>query len=111
MSEREISGLFFSIGIPPHLKGYIYLIYLVKLGAEYENGSFPRINKLYEQTAEHYHCTPNIVEYNVRTLIRSYWKHKNGHLYFDLITGEPCKKNLTTKKFVTALSQYVVNNL
>lgn len=111
MSQKQISKLFNSLGISPNRKGYHFLLHLVTLAAEYKGQPFPCMKELYCQTAVHFNVPSNIVEYNVRTMVKGYWNQKDSRKIFSSITNYPVYDDLTVKEFVSVLAEYVSNNL
>lgn len=110
MNEVNISKLFCSIGISPNHKGYSYLVYLVSIGAEYTGSPFTSMKDMYRMAAAHFGVSAYNVEYNVRTVVRCYWKQKGIRDIFSSAMHYPIMNDLSVKEFVFVLSEYVATH-
>ena len=71
--DRQISRIFMSIGLPPHIKGYQYLRAAIKLCVK-DTGIISSITKrLYPDVAQIYGTTPSKVERAIRHAIEVCW--------------------------------------
>lgn len=71
--EEKISGIFISIGIPPHIKGYGYLREGIKMTVE-DPGIINNVTKvLYPKIGEKYNTTASKVERAIRHAIEVAW--------------------------------------
>jgi len=71
--DRQISKIFVSIGIPPHIKGYQYLRTAIKMCVK-DTGIISAITKrLYPDVAKEYDTTPSKVERAIRHAIEVCW--------------------------------------
>lgn len=71
--DRQISKIFVSIGIPPHIKGYQYLRTAIKMCVK-DTGIISSITKrLYPDVAKEYDTTPSKVERAIRHAIEVCW--------------------------------------
>ncbi len=71
--DRQISKIFVSIGIPPHIKGYQYLRTAIKICVK-DTGIISSITKrLYPDVAKEYDTTPSKVERAIRHAIEVCW--------------------------------------
>ncbi len=71
--DRQISKIFVSIGIPPHIKGYQYLRTAIKACVK-DTGIISSITKrLYPDVAKEYDTTPSKVERAIRHAIEVCW--------------------------------------
>lgn len=71
--DEKISKIFITVGIPPHIKGYVYLREGVKMAV-----NEPRIinsitKELYPKISEKYETTPSKVERAIRHAIEVAW--------------------------------------
>lgn len=110
MSQKQISDLFNSLGISPNRKGYPFLLHLVELSASYKGKPFPCMKVLYQQTADYFGVAPDIVEYNVRTVVRVYWSQKEIDKVFSSVTHYPITDELTVKEFISVLAEYAARH-
>lgn len=108
MKSKQISELFYTLGISPNYRGYPYLLHVVGLAVNYHGQPFPCLKDLYQQTAEYYGITQSIVIHNIRTLLRSYWNQNNAAV-FTKITGYPVRDKLTTKEFISIVAEYLAD--
>lgn len=71
--DRQISKIFISIGIPPHIKGFQYLRTAIKKCVK-DTGIISSITKrLYPDVAREYDTTPSKVERAIRHAIEVCW--------------------------------------
>ncbi len=71
--DKQISKIFVSIGIPPHIKGYQYLRSAVKMCIK-DTGIISAITKrLYPDVAKEYNTTSSKVERAIRHAIEVCW--------------------------------------
>ncbi|MCM1404120.1 MAG: sporulation initiation factor Spo0A C-terminal domain-containing protein [Prevotella sp.] len=71
--DKQISKIFVSIGIPPHIKGYQYLRTAIKMCVK-DTGIISAITKrLYPDVAKEYNTTPSKVERAIRHAIEVCW--------------------------------------
>jgi len=68
--EARIEMLLLSLSVPPHLKGFRYLVRAVALGLEDESRLQDIMVQLYGQIAEEFEVTVGSVERDARTAIR-----------------------------------------
>lgn len=110
MSQKQLSDLFNSLGSSPNRKGYPFLLHLVELSASYKGQPFPCMKELYQKTAEHFDVLPDIIEYNVRTVVRVYWSQKESARIFSSVTCYPVTDELTVKEFISVLAEYAAKH-
>lgn len=108
MDAKSVSKLFNVMGIPPDLKGYPFLIYLASLSASYDNP--PNLKDLYAETGRHFGVSATVVSEDIRTVLKKYWNKENAKR-FTKITRFPVEDNLTTKEFVSVVSEFIRNHL
>ena len=74
--DEKISGIFISIGIPPHIKGYGYLREGIKMAVE-EPSIINNVTKqLYPKIAEKFNTTASKVERAIRHSIEVAWNRQ-----------------------------------
>ena len=71
--EEKISKIFINVGIPPHIKGYVFLREGVKMAVEDPNVINNITKKLYPTIGERYDTTPSKVERAIRHAIEVAW--------------------------------------
>ena len=71
--DEKLSSIFLTIGIPAHIKGYLYLREGIKMVVEEPDriGSITKV--LYPGIAEHFNTTPSKVERAIRHAIEVAW--------------------------------------
>lgn len=75
--EGEIAGILHEMGIPPHIKGYLYLSEAIRL-VVYKVGLLGGITKeLYPKVAITYSTTPSRVERAIRHAIEVSWNKRD----------------------------------
>ncbi|AHM56503.1 stage 0 sporulation protein A [Peptoclostridium acidaminophilum DSM 3953] len=76
--EGEIAGILHDMGIPPHIKGYLYLSEAIRL-VVYKVGLLGGITKeLYPKVAITYSTTPSRVERAIRHAIEVSWNKRDS---------------------------------
>lgn len=104
--ESNIAKIFHEIGVPAHIKGYLYLreaIWLVYHDVELL-GSVTKV--LYPKIAEKYHTTPSRVERAIRHAIEVAWNRGNLESLSSLF-GYPVnlsKTKPTNSEFIALIS-------
>lgn len=71
--DKQISKIFVSIGIPPHIKGYQYLRTAIKMCVKDTTVISAITKKLYPDVAKEYDTTPSKVERAIRHAIEVCW--------------------------------------
>lgn len=71
--EEKISKIFINVGIPPHIKGYVFLREGVKMAVEDPSIINNITKKLYPSIGERYHTTASKVERAIRHAIEVAW--------------------------------------
>lgn len=71
--DRQISKIFVSIGIPPHIKGYQYLRTAIKMCVKDTSIISSITKRLYPDVAKEYDTTPSKVERAIRHAIEVCW--------------------------------------
>lgn len=71
--DRQISKIFVSIGIPPHIKGYQYLRTAIKTCVKDTSIISSITKRLYPDVAKEYDSTPSKVERAIRHAIEVCW--------------------------------------
>ena len=71
--DRQISKIFVSIGISPHIKGYQYLRTAIKLCVKDTSIISSITKRLYPDVAKEYDTTPSKVERAIRHAIEVCW--------------------------------------
>jgi two-component system, response regulator, stage 0 sporulation protein A len=75
--DEEITGIFLSIGIPAHFKGYQFLREGVKMMVEKRNSIKNITQELYPSIADRFETTPSKVESAMRHAINISWTNGN----------------------------------
>jgi two-component system, response regulator, stage 0 sporulation protein A len=71
--ESQITGIMHEVGIPAHIKGYMYLRKAINLVANNTNFLGSVTKKLYPEIAEEFKTTPTRVERGIRHAIEVAW--------------------------------------
>ena len=71
--DKQISKIFVSIGIPPHIKGYQYLRTAIKMCVKDTSIISSITKRLYPDVAKAYNTTPSKVERAIRHAIEVCW--------------------------------------
>ena len=71
--DKQISKIFVSIGIPPHIKGYQYLRTAIKMCVKDTTAISAITKRLYPDVAKEYDTTPSKVERAIRHAIEVCW--------------------------------------
>lgn len=104
--NQKIASLLTRIGIRPSYKGYPYLVHVIMLASEVTDSI--NLTKLYQQTAELYKVSPNVVQHDIRTVLKVYWNM--GHIEkLEEIIGYPIYEKLTVKEFIYMIVDYLVD--
>ena len=74
--EEKISSIFMSIGIPPHIKGYVYLREGIKMAVEAPSIINNITKQLYPRIADKYETTASKVERAIRHAIEVAWNRQ-----------------------------------
>ena len=98
--DQTMFDFLYRMRIPTHLKGYKYLKASIFITAVDYDGEIPEMNMLYEQVANRYDTTGDIVERDIRHAINVAWKcldHSDLAKIFGLQygingTGKPSNK-------------------
>lgn len=106
--EHRLNNVFKKLGLLPHLKGYEYLIKIIKLIYEnYENLYTVKISYVYKDFAELCNTTDTKVERAIRHAILSI---SSDTEMFKFLFGE--YKSLTNSQFVyTLVNELRLNNI
>lgn len=106
MNAKQISDLFYNIGMNPSYKGYPYLIYIVGLAVGYYGKPFPCMKDLYREAADHFHVSPSIITDDIRTLLRNYWNQNHSGVFSEVL-NYPVQSRLSIKEFVAVVAEYL----
>ena len=104
--ETEITNLLHEIGIPAHIKGYLYLRTAI-LRTFIDSDNIGRITKvLYPSIADEYHTTPSRVERAIRHSIEVAWNRGNIDVIDDIFgyTISSSKAKPTNSEFIAMIS-------
>jgi two-component system response regulator (stage 0 sporulation protein A) len=85
--ELQVTDLLHRLGIPAHMKGYLYIRDAVQLVLEDDRLLAGGLTKrLYPMVAEKYQSSPGGVEAAIRNALTAWWERGNRELY-DTLTG------------------------
>ncbi|MBQ2766064.1 MAG: sporulation initiation factor Spo0A C-terminal domain-containing protein [Clostridia bacterium] len=106
-----IANLMREIGIPPHLKGYRYLLSAVKL--VYTDSELIRnvLKELYMYVACEYDTTVSCVERNMRTALKTACEYGNLSVLDEQFGADACTRNISPRGFIAILSEKLRCNL
>ena len=71
--DEKISKIFINVGIPPHIKGYVFLREGVKMAVDDPSVINNITKKLYPMIGEKFNTTPSKVERDIRHAIEVAW--------------------------------------
>lgn len=77
ISKKQIHDVLLSIGMPPNLLGYRYIVYSLELIIDNPDYIFYITKGLYIDVALHFNSTPARVERAIRNAINAAWLHGN----------------------------------
>lgn len=110
--EIKVSNLLKEIGVPAHLKGYIYIRYSIIYALENPEAMGCVTKILYPDVAKHFGTTASRVERAIRHAIEVAWDRGNVdilHKYFGY-TIEPGRGKPTNSEFIAMLIDYLKLN-
>ena len=107
--ENEVTELLHTIGIPAHIKGYVYLRSAI-IQTIYDSDSIGRITKvLYPSIAQMYKTTPTRVERAIRHAIEVAWSRGqidvNNSMFGNTISANKGKP--TNSEFIDMVVYYL----
>ena len=106
-----IHELLLSIGVPPNINGYSYLVSSLTLILEKPEYLHSVTKGLYIDIAKQYHTTPTSVERSMRFAITNAWKYGNPEFIQGIFRNcvRSDKGNPTNSVFLSRLYYYISN--
>ena len=104
--DKQISKIFVSIGIPPHIKGYQYLRTAIKMCVKDTTIISTITKRLYPDVAKDYGNTPSKVERAIRHAIEVCWNRGKIDMINNLFGSQVFTKNdrPTNGEFIALLA-------
>lgn len=100
-----------SIGIPPNIRGYAFIIYSLELILENPNYMYSVTKGLYIDVAKHFHTRATCVERAIRFAINNAWTY--GNIEYINSIFQNCvrvgKDVPTNSVFLARLYYYIIN--
>lgn len=109
--EKYVSSMLLNLGVPAHLKGFLYL----KRAIVVTESSPPRVEgltkRLYPSLAKEFQTTPANVERAIRHAIDAAWKKGMSKLYYQLLGYMPAQeKKPSNGAFISSLAELSKNS-
>lgn len=104
----EIADILFSVGIPPHLKGFNYLEYAIDFvlsSADLYQVGCAKV--IYPEVAKHFNTNAHTVERNIRTALLHIPVRKVSGMLDEIYGLSPEKYSPTSKGFICAVAVYL----
>lgn len=111
--ENIISKVIRELGVPPHIKGYKYLITSIKLVIEDKDNLESVTKVLYPNVAKQHKSTYSKVERAIRHAIHvSYNSYRDLDLFYDIFGNSISreKRETTNSQFIAGISDYLLRN-
>lgn len=108
--QRKATEVLQSLGVPPHIKGFLYLKEAIVMVCEDEIHLMRITKSLYPGIATRYHSTPQRVERSIRNAVDLTFERGNSELfnkYFKTVTPIHGGR-ITNGEFIAYLSNYVL---
>lgn len=111
IESTPIHNILLSIGVPPNLLGYSYILYALQLILLQPDYMHAITKELYEDIARKYCTSPTRVERNIRTAIQTTWLYGNVEMINRLFQNSvrPDKGYPTNSMFLARLYYYISN--
>ena len=103
--QQTIQQTLRSLGITANYRGYHQLCYIVELVAQDEDCLLNMNQRVYIPVAASFHCNPNTLERNIRTLISRVWEVNPNRL--SEIAGYQLEWPPTVTEFIDYVTNYV----
>lgn len=105
--DELITDFFHQIGIPAHIKGFLYLRSAISM-VYHDNNLLGSITKtVYPDIAKKYHTTSSRVERAIRHAIEVAWTRGNHELLADLFKFSASQKKPTNSTFIATAANYI----
>ena len=111
IEKRYLQNLLLSLGVPPNVNGYIYIVYALELISQ-DPSCIKSVTKgLYIDEAKHFKTNPACVERGIRHAIHISWKYGNKELLDEIFKNyiRPNKPIPTNTVFLARLYYYITN--
>lgn len=107
--DEVITHLIKEIGVPPHIKGYLYLKEAVSLVLENPDILNRVTKELYPGIAKHFDSTPQRVERSIRHAIEVVWSRKETHHISKLFgySEEHLESKPTNSQFIAMVADSI----
>lgn len=111
VESTPIHNILLSIGVPPNLLGYSYILYALQLILFQPDYMHAITKELYEDIARKYCTSSTRVERNIRTAIQTTWLYGNVEMINRLFQNSvrPDKGYPTNSMFLARLYYYISN--
>ncbi|MFQ9516626.1 MAG: sporulation initiation factor Spo0A C-terminal domain-containing protein [Eubacterium sp.] len=106
--EKETQKVLRQLGANGSYMGFSYTVYGVAKTIENPELIVYICKGLYIEIAQHFHVNIGSVERNIRTVVKTIWKHGDREL-LDEIFGKELTVKPRNNMFIDALSQYIVD--
>jgi len=104
--KREINRL----QIPPTIRGYRYLVYIIGQVAVDHDRVIGITKDLYRETARRFKTSWTAVERSSRLAITFCWESEKGRGRFCTLAGHQFAERPTTSVFVTIVAMHITDN-
>ncbi len=102
----EIANALVQMGIPPHIRGYQYIIEGIMLAVGHTDLLNEMTGKFYPRIAEAYHTTPANVERSMRRAVELAWKKQDNKVLCDIFGKDRVRQRKpTNSEFIACLMQ------
>lgn len=109
----QIHDILLSIGMPPNLLGYSYVLYATELILSNPDYMHAITKELYVEVARKYNSTPSRVERAIRHAIGTTWLHGNldyiNQIFINCI--RPDKGTPTNSLFLSRIYYYLLGSM
>ena len=107
----QLHEILLSIGIPPNIHGYSYIVYSLELIMEDPQAMYSVTKGLYIDVAKKFNTKPTSVERSIRFAIGSAWKYGNQEFIHSIFKSciRPSKSAPSNSVFLSRLYYYIMN--
>ena len=107
----QLHEILLSIGIPPNIHGYSYIVHSLELIIEDPQAMYSVTKGLYIDVAKKFGTKPTSVERSIRFAIGSAWKYGNQEFIHSIFKSciRPYKKAPSNSVFLSRLYYYIMN--
>lgn len=108
----QIHEILLSLGIPPNVRGYCYIVYSLELIDKNPDLMYSITKGLYIDIAKKFNTTPSAIERGIRHAIHSAWQYGNTKLLNSIFRNHLKDKRIPSNSvFLARLYYYIEKEL